>query len=82
MVKNRSDLYSNHRIHIQTIQFKFKWINWQTTPHYHPPTPVVSGSAGDTARFGSNTSGTVRSSQAVALPPARLTTSVRAGGSG
>jgi hypothetical protein len=38
------------------------------TPHYRLPAPVVGDSA----------SGTARSSQAAALPPARLVTSARA----
>jgi hypothetical protein len=40
------NLYSNSQIYIQMIKFKFKWTGQQTTPHYRPLVPVVSGSAG------------------------------------
>jgi hypothetical protein len=44
--KKQLNLYSNDQICIQMIKFKFKWTDQQTTPHYRPLSPVVSGSAG------------------------------------
>jgi hypothetical protein len=44
MVKKRSNLYSNGRIHIQTIKFKFKRTNQKLAAHYRPPAPVAGGS--------------------------------------
>jgi hypothetical protein len=74
-------LYSNNQIHIQMIQFEFKWINQQTTPHYRPSATVVGDSEDNTAWPNSNMGDTARFSQTVALPPARLANSARANGS-
>jgi hypothetical protein len=63
MVKNQWNLYSNGQIHIQTIKFKFKRTNQETTPYYHPSTLAVGGSA----RADSNTTTTARSDRAQTL---------------
>jgi hypothetical protein len=47
--KKRSNLYLNDQIHIQTIKFKFKWINQELSTHYHRPVRVAGGSASGTA---------------------------------
>jgi hypothetical protein len=47
--KKQSNLYSNSQICIQTIEFEFKRINQDATPHYRSPAPAIDGSAGDTA---------------------------------
>jgi hypothetical protein len=75
-VKKQSNLYSNSRFRIQTVEFEFKWTNQEATPHYRPSAPVAGGNAGGSARPGSNAGSTARSDQAVALPPARHATSV------
>jgi hypothetical protein len=41
---------SKGQICIPTIEFEFKWTNQKLTAHYHPSTPVASGSVGYTAR--------------------------------
>jgi hypothetical protein len=44
-IKKQLNLYSNDQIHIQMIEFKFKWTNQKTPPHYRPPTPAAGGTA-------------------------------------
>jgi hypothetical protein len=72
------NLYSNNQIHIQMVEFEFKLINQEMTPHYRPPAPVVDGSTGSSVRLSSNTDATVCSGQAVAPPPTHCATSARA----
>jgi hypothetical protein len=42
IIKKRSNLYSNSRIHIQTIKFKFKHINQKLIAHYHPSATLLT----------------------------------------
>jgi hypothetical protein len=64
----------NSQICIQIVKFKFKRINQKVSPHYRPPTPTAGGNA----HLDYNAGATVRSEQAVALPPAHRATSARA----
>jgi hypothetical protein len=44
--KKRLVFNLNGQIRIQTIEYEFKQINQEMTPHYRPPTPATDGSAG------------------------------------
>jgi hypothetical protein len=38
-------MIKNNQIYIQTIKFKFKWINQKLIAYYRPPAPVANGTA-------------------------------------
>jgi hypothetical protein len=58
--KNGEFFSSNGRIRIQMVKFQFKRINHEPPRHYRPPAPAAGGSAGATARPGSNAGGIIR----------------------
>jgi hypothetical protein len=45
-IKRQSNISLNDRIRIQTVEFEFKQMDQEAIPHYRPPIPAASGSAG------------------------------------